>query len=51
MKKPGYTQLNALIKTPKHKSLKKQAAEEGRTMAAILEDALNDYFKKIKKKK
>ena len=51
MKKPGYTQLNALIKTPMHKDLKKQAAEEERPMADILEDALAAYLKKAKKKK
>jgi hypothetical protein len=51
VKKKGYTQLNALIPTPMHKGLKKQAAEEERPMAEILEDALTDYFKKVKKKK
>lgn len=51
MKKPGFVQLNALIKEDRHKELKKQAVEEGRTMAEILDDALDAYLKKVKKKK
>ena len=51
MKKPGYTQLNALIPDQMHKELKKQAVEEERTMADILTDALDSYLKKVKKKK
>lgn len=51
MKKPGFIQLNALIRTPLHKDLKKQAIEESRTMADILEDALTAYLRKKKQKK
>lgn len=51
MKKEGYIQLNALIPADMHKSLKKQAVEEDRTMADILKDALASYLKKTKKKK
>lgn len=51
MKKPEHTQLNALIPTPMHKELKKQAAEEGRTMADILKDALEAYMKKVRRKR
>ena len=51
MKKAGFIQLNALIRESLHKDLKKQAVEESRTMADILEDALTAYLKKKQKKK
>lgn len=50
MKKEGYIQLNAHIPTQMHKDLKKQAIEESRTMAEILQDAVRAYLKKAKKK-
>jgi len=51
VKKEGFTQLNAMIPTPMHKDLKKQAVEESRNMADIIVDALAAYLKKAKKKK
>jgi predicted DNA-binding protein len=51
MKKEGYIQLNAHMRIPLHKNLKKLAIEEGRTMAALLEEAVEDLIKKKAKKK
>ncbi len=49
MKKDGFVQLNAHIPTLMHTDLKKQAVDERRTMAAILQDAVRAYLKKKKK--
>jgi len=50
VKKEGYIQLNAHIPTQMHTALKKQAIDERRTMADILQDALRTYMKKAKKR-